>query len=98
MHGEPGRYLRMIPEQVLERGDRKSPEERRSDLQRMGHQVREQIRKKEESVREVLRVRHRKYGEGVLVAEDEMTVTAEFEGYGRKQFLKELGEAEILGR
>ena len=96
--GEPGRYLRMIPEQVLERGDRKSPEERRSDLQRMGRQVREQIRKKEESVREVLRVRHRKYGEGVLVAEDEMTVTAEFEGYGRKQFLKELGEAEILGR
>ena len=60
--------------------------------------MREQIRKKEESVREVLRVRHRKYGEGVLVAEDEMTVTAEFEGYGRKQFLKELGEAEILGR
>lgn len=96
--GEPGRYLRMIPEQVLERGDRKSPEERRSDLQRMGRQVREQIRKKEESVREVLRIRHRKYGEGVLVAEDEMTVTAEFEGYGRKQFLKELGEAEILGR
>lgn len=94
--GEPGRYLRMIPEQVLERGDRKSPEERRSDLQRMGRQVREQIRKKEESVREVLRVRHRKYGEGVLVAEDEMTVTAEFEGYGRKQFLKALNEVEIL--
>lgn len=94
--GEPGRYLRMIPERVLERGDRKSREERRSDLQCMGRQVREQIRKKEESVREVLRVRHRKYGEGVLVAEDEMTVTAEFEGYGRKQFLKALNEVEIL--
>ena len=88
----------MIPEQVLERGDRKSQEERRSDLQRMGRQVREQIRRKKEPVQEVLRVRHRKYGEGVLVAEDEMKVTAEFEGYGRKQFLKELGEAEILGR
>lgn len=96
--GEPGRYLRMIPEQVLERGDRKRQEERRSDLQRMGRQVREQIRRKKEPVQEVLRVRHRKYGEGVLVAEDEMKVTAEFEGYGRKQFLKELGEAEILGR
>lgn len=96
--GEPGRYLRMIPEQALERCDGKSREERRSDLQRMGRQVREQIRRKKEPVQEVLRVRHRKYGEGVLVAEDEMTVTAEFEGYGRKQFLKALGEIEIPGR
>ena len=62
----------------------------------MGRQVREQIRRKKEPVQEVLRVRHRKYGEGVLVAEDEMKVTAEFEGYGRKQFLKALNEVEIL--
>ena len=42
------------------------------------------------------RVHHRKYGEGILVSEDEMTVEVEFPGYGRKQFLKAFGEVEIL--
>ena len=42
------------------------------------------------------RVRHRKYGEGILVSEDEMMVEVEFPGYGRKQFLKAFGEEEML--
>ena len=42
------------------------------------------------------RVRHRKYGEGILVSEDEMMVEVEFPGYGRKQFLKAFGEVEML--
>lgn len=41
-------------------------------------------------------VRHRKYGEGVLISEDEVSVTAEFPGYGQKQFLKALGELQFL--
>lgn len=42
------------------------------------------------------RVRHRKYGEGIVVSEDEMTVEVEFPGYGRKQFLKTFGEVEMI--
>lgn len=41
-------------------------------------------------------VRHRKYGEGVLISEDEVTLTAEFPGCGQKQFLKALGELQFL--
>ena len=48
----------------------------------------------EEKVR---RARHRKYGEGIIVGEDEMMVEVEFENYGRKQFLKALGEVEEAG-
>ena len=128
--GEPSRYLRMLPDQLLERGDVKSEEERWSGLQQMRRQVREQIRSKrargyeetrpalpepeaEEQVQdepgeqagdghgssgekaEPIPVRHRKYGEGILIAEDEMTVTAEFLGYGQKQFLKAFGELQF---
>lgn len=128
--GEPSRYLRMLPDQLLERGDVKSEEERWSGLQQMRRQVREQIRSKrargyeetlpalpepeaEEQAQdepgeqagdghgssgekaEPIPVRHRKYGEGILIAEDEMTVTAEFPGYGQKQFLKAFGELQF---
>ena len=46
---------------------------------------------------EVIRVRHRKYGEGILISEDDMMIEAEFRGYGRKKFLKAFGEVEVLG-
>ncbi len=41
-------------------------------------------------------VRHRKYGEGILISQNDLTVEVEFPGYGRKQFLKALGEVEFL--
>lgn len=40
--------------------------------------------------------RHPKYGEGIIVSEDDMTIELEFPGYGKKQFLKAFGEVEIL--
>ena len=99
--GEPSRYLRMIPEQLLDYGNTGKQESvrtgagtdgagRKSDLQQLRRQVQDQIRLKREAAQkpEVVRVRHRKYGEGILVSEDEMMIEAEFEGYGRKQFLK----------
>ena len=33
-------------------------------------------------------ITHRKYGKGKVVAEDEAVLTAEFPGYGEKEFLK----------
>lgn len=134
--GEPSRYLRMIPEQLLDREDAGKPENvrsgenaggdgRKSDLHQLRKQVQEQIRLKSEHARrpgsagmaergahlqgetvkkekeqkepEVIRVRHRKYGEGILISEDDMMIEAEFRGYGRKKFLKAFGEVEVLG-
>ncbi len=112
--GEPSRYLRMIPEQLLNReGSGKTESERsgaseggdgrKSDLHQLRKQVQEQIRLKRESVQKkekepkVIRVRHRKYGEGILISEDDMMIEAEFRGYGRKKFLKAFGEVEVLG-
>lgn len=112
--GEPSRYLRMIPEQLLNRegsgktesersGESEGRDGRKSDLHQLRKQVQEQIRLKRESVQkkekepEVIRVRHRKYGEGILISEDDMMIEAEFRGYGRKKFLKAFGEVDVLG-
>ena len=112
--GEPSRYLRMIPEQLLNRegsgktesersGESEGRDGRKSDLHQLRKQVQEQIRLKRESVQKkekepkVIRVRHRKYGEGILISEDDMMIEAEFRGYGRKKFLKAFGEVEVLG-
>lgn len=112
--GEPSRYLRMIPEQLLDRegsgktesersGESEGGDGRKSDLHQLRKQVQEQIRLKRESVQKkekepkVIRVRHRKYGEGILISEDDMMIEAEFGGYGRKKFLKAFGEVEVLG-
>ena len=112
--GEPSRYLRMIPEQLLNRegsgktesersGESEGRDRRKSDLHQLRKQVQEQIRLKRESVQKkekepkVIRVRHRKYGEGILISEDDMMIEAEFRGYGRKKFLKAFGEVEVLG-
>ena len=111
--GEPSRYLRMIPEQLLNRegsgktesersGESEGGDGRKSDLHQLRKQVQEQIRLKRESVQKkekepkVIRVRHRKYGEGILISEDDMMIEAEFRGYGRKKFLKAFGEVEVL--
>ena len=112
--GEPSRYLRMIPEQLLNRegsgktesersGESEGGDGRKSDLHQLRKQVQEQIRLKRESVQKkekepkVIWVRHRKYGEGILISEDDMMIEAEFRGYGRKKFLKAFGEVEVLG-
>ena len=111
--GEPSRYLRMIPEQLLDRegsgktesersGESEGGDGRKSDLHQLRKQVQEQIRLKRESVQKkekepkVIRVRHRKYGEGILISEDDMMIEAEFREYGRKKFLKAFGEVEVL--
>ena len=111
--GEPSRYLRMIPEQLLDRegsgktesersGESEGGDGRKSDLHQLRKQVQEQIRLKRESVQKkekepkVIRVRHRKYGEGILISEDDMMIEAEFRGYGRKKLLKAFGEVEVL--
>lgn len=97
--GEYSRYLRMLPPHLLEWEELRSEGEKRSNLQQLRREVQEQIREKREREEEkktaVKHARHPKYGEGILVSEDEMTVEVEFAGYGRKQFLKAFGEVTI---
>ena len=41
-------------------------------------------------------VRHSRYGTGVVVSEDETMLEAEFEGYGKKEFIKAFSELEYI--
>ena len=78
-----------------------APDKRNTDAEPEGR--REELSEKPDeretgNVIPVLRVRHRKYGEGILLSQNELTVEVEFPGYGRKQFLKALGEIEFLSQ
>lgn len=109
--GECSRYLRRIPKELLEWEELRGDEERRRNLRELRKEVLEFQKEKaagkerkglqDEAVEEkntaLKRAKHPKYGTGVLVAEDEMMVEVEFEGYGRKQFLKAFGEVEVVG-
>ena len=50
----------------------------------------------EEPEREKKKVRHPKYGEGIVESEDEETYTVEFGQYGVKSFLKDFCPLEFL--
>lgn len=98
--GEYSRYLRMLPPHLLEWEELSSVGEKRGNLQQLRREIQDQIREKKEQEQQkktaVKRARHPKYGEGILVSEDEMMVEVEFDGYGRKQFLKAFGEIVIV--
>lgn len=94
--GECSRYLRRIPEHLVEWEENPSAEQRRSNLQQLRKEVQEQLRGKTEEKTAVKRAKHPKYGEGIVVSEDDMMIEVEFEGYGKKQFLKAFGEVEIV--
>lgn len=110
--GEYSRYLRMLPPHLLEWDELRSEEEKRSNLRQLRREVQEQIREKKEAAElekekrekeikekeqaDVRHARHPKYGLGILISEDEMMVEVEFDGYGRKQFLKAFGEVQIV--
>ncbi len=99
--GEYSRYLKMIPDRLLQWEGRRTEAEKKENLQQMRRAVQERIREKAGADRAgdkdpVIRVRHRKYGEGVLVRQDEMNIEAEFPGYGRKTFLKAFVDLEFM--
>lgn len=78
---------REIQEQIREKqGQQKEQQEK---------QEKQEHSQGQQKVTAVKHARHPKYGVGILVSEDEMMVEVEFEGYGRKQFLKAFGEVVI---
>lgn len=98
--GEGSRYLLGIPPELLDWEEDVRKGRGEENLRKLGREVREELRKKKEAenMAPVLRVRHRKYGAGILRSQNELTVEVEFPGYGRKQFLKALGEIEFLSQ
>ena len=92
MPGE-SRFLRMIPQALVENDAAGGAE---NDLQTLKKMILEERaagesaktpEPKEEAPQERY-ITHRKYGKGKVVAEDEAVLTAEFPGYGEKEFLK----------
>ena len=49
-----------------------------------------------QKAQEERRVRHGKYGEGVVVGETEETLTVRFEGYGEKELMKAFSGLEEI--
>lgn len=98
--GEGSRYLLGIPPELLDWEEDVRKGRGEENLRKLGREVREELRKKKEAekVAPGPRVCHRKYGEGILLSQNELTVEVEFPGYGRKQFLKALGEIEVLSQ
>lgn len=100
----PSNYLKMLPEQLVEWEDKPGSETRKANLQKLRRETREIIREKEKECIEVnhkeapqrqeavpeRKIVHPKYGEGLVVSEDEMMIELEFPGYGKKEFLKML--------
>lgn len=59
-------------------------------------EIPEESEKQGDGEKMLRRAQHAKYGIGVVISEDDMTIEVEFEGYGKKQFLKAFSEIEIL--
>ena len=82
----PGQSLEQNPEQSLEQSPGQCLEQR-------SEQSPEQS---PEQAKQQKLVRHPRYGTGVVVNEDETMLEAEFEGYGKKEFIKAFSELEYI--
>lgn len=82
------RYISLIPKTLVVEEDYNS----KYTLNEIYDMLRlEKIKKQE-----IKKVVHKKYGEGVVLFEDENTIKVEFEGYGEKEFLKAFSLSEFL--
>lgn len=90
------RYLYMIPDHLADRDEMSGGT---VDLQVLRREV---VRAKDQQLPQLVgadekrRVKHPKYGMGIVVNENEEMVTVLFDGYGEKEFLKAFSELEDL--
>lgn len=105
-----GSYLSLIPGRLIDRGE--APAAGGVDLQAFRRALLENRKKGKKAgfselfqsaapkapAPEKRRVRHPKYGEGIVESEDEETVAVRFEQYGLKSFSKEFSPLEPAGR
>jgi DNA helicase-2/ATP-dependent DNA helicase PcrA len=100
MPGE-SKYIDMIPQHLIQNDIVKSAA---VNLQELKKQIQEEKADKSkektsaESVDEisVKRVKHKKYGTGKILKENEMMIEVEFENYGVKEFMTAFSELEFI--
>lgn len=84
------RYINMIPKQLVNKEMLESMDVNLKELRKAVEEV------KRESIAEnattIIRVRHEKYGVGIVVSEDDNIVVVDFEKYGQKEFIKAFSE------
>lgn len=98
MPGE-SRFLKLIPPGLLCRTEESREQSSLQELKRQILQARQEPREDrdlKDPAKSPRRVRHMKYGVGTVVREDDCMIEAEFEGYGRKEFLKAFTVLEEL--
>ncbi|SKA93210.1 UvrD-like helicase C-terminal domain-containing protein [Caloramator quimbayensis] len=76
-------YISMIPSNLIKREE----ESRENSLSNLYRQLRDEKEKKELN-NKVKKALHAKYGEGIVIYEDENIIKVNFEGYGEKEFSK----------
>ena len=93
-------YIHMLPQHLIQNDSVKSGVANLQDLKKQ-IQVAKEEKKNEvdlEAVKQISekQVRHKKYGMGKVLKEDEMMIEVEFENYGAKEFMKAFSELEFL--
>lgn len=76
----PGKYIRMLPKDMVQYDEVQEPP-KEVHLQ----QLKRKVQKETVTQRTV---KHEKYGNGVVIKEDENMIAVDFEGYGIKEFMK----------
>ena len=94
VYGIPSPYLRMIPPELIDSEDFVSRGANLSELRReikANIDVKRIERDAQAAIPEIsdrVKVYHEKYGQGIVISEDEANITADFEVYGTKVFSK----------
>lgn len=84
----PSRYLRMIPARLLEEGNTDRKEVSLQELKKQVLKSREDHSERRKENEPEIEVTHPNYGHGIVIKEDEMMITVEFDDYGEKEFIK----------
>ncbi len=89
----PGRYLRMIPGHLVE-GLEKDKKASATHLQDLKREIMAEREKQKEEPQK--KVKHPKYGYGVIIEESDIMIKVLFDDYGEKEFMKMFCELEEI--
>ncbi len=94
VYGIPSPYLRMIPPELIDSEDLVSRGANLSELRREikanidGRKLVQEVEAAAPESVEQIKIYHEKYGQGIVISEDETNITVDFEVYGTKIFSK----------
>ncbi len=106
----PSPYLFALPQNLVEWQKKVQPcsSSQAATLQSLRHMVKQQSESeqftlfqnmqsepKQENSPQGKKAVHAHYGEGIVIAEDDLTITVRFDGFGEKQFMKMFNEVSV---